>query len=252
MAEQDGGASKAGGDPTPGSGDNKVAFTPEQQEYVNKIVSTRVNETKTAFAKAEEDSRILQNMFKDPDFIAWVNGDRSTPAPGGVTDPMEELLNKDSLSGKEVVAILQKFMGEELKPLKSGLDNVARTTQTLGVDQSLQRLASEVNPKTGEPMYPYLWDQEFKAEVQGMLGKRAANPIDAYYLVERDRQVNGKGVPQTAYLLEGSGSIGGRARRGGLVEAEPETLKSLGVNANKQGKINIRDVVRSLIDKQGG
>jgi hypothetical protein len=256
MGEENiGGASGAN---TPGAGTegNKVTFTPEQQEYVNKIVATRVNETKAGFAKAQEDSTILQNMFKDPEFIAWVNGDRSQPMPGGNgnKDPMEELMDKDTLTGKDVVTLIQQLMGKEMQPIKAGLDNVTRTTQTLGVDHSLQRLASQVDGKTGEPAFPHLWDQEFRGEVMALLGKRAATPEDAYYLAQRDREISGKGIPQTAYLLDSSGGAGGRIRGGlgGGREEKPETLDSLGVKANKQGKVGIRDIVRGLIDKQGG
>lgn len=237
----------ADGNPPVGGAGGKVEFTPEQQQYVNQIVSQRVNEVKGKYAQTEEDSRILQNLLKDPEFVNWLNGDRSAPSGGGngTGDPMEQLMNKEELSGKEVVQLVSQLLGKEIQPIKQTVDQLSNHTRAMGVDTTLQRLANQVDPRTGEALYPYLWDEGFRTEVQGLLGKRASNPEDAYHLALRDRERSGKGVPQTAFFLEGSGR-GGRLPRGGGDDEEPETLEGLKLPA----KANIKQILSALYDKR--
>lgn len=246
----DTGASTNGNPDVTGAGGqgaaDKVRFTPEQQAYINQIVSQRVNEVKAKYAQAEEDSRILQNLMKDPRFIAWLEGDADTPTQGGSQDPVEQLMTKDELSGKDVVMLVKHLLSQEMQPVRRSVDELTNHTRAMGLDTALQRLANQVDPRTGEPMYPYLWDDTFRSEVQALLGKRAATPEDAYWLVLKDRERSGRGVPQSAFFLESSGrrSLSSRGTR----EEEPEdlTLEKLGLPA----KANIKQILSAVYDRR--
>ena len=233
-----------GGNPKPG----QVTFTAEQQEAINRIVSQRVNEVKAGYKQAEDDSRILQQLMKDENFLEFINGGGELPNKGAASqgNSIEALMAKDEISGKDVVALIQHLLGTELKPISRAVDELTNSTRQLGTDTSLQRMASQVDPKTGDALYPYLWDGEFRNEVLSMLGKRAANPIDAYHLAVRDREVNGKGVPETAYLLEGSGTT--RRRGGREDESKPLTREDLKLDP----KAGIRDIIGAVFDRVNG
>lgn len=245
------GQSGTGSDASVASQGGKITFTPEQQEHVNRIVAQRVNEVKGQFSQAAEDSKVLQGLLKDQDFLSWVNGDRQSP-PGGQSpqDPLEALMDKEELSGKEVVTLVSALLNRELQPITRTIQDTAATTRNVGLETHMQRLASQVNPQTGEAMYPYLWDQEFRTEVASALGKRASSIEDAYFLIQRDRESSGKGVPQTAFLLDGGGAPRGirRQERG---DEQPKTLDDLGLKPGANGKKpGLKQILQALVDKQ--
>jgi hypothetical protein len=211
-----------------GSGATGGSFSPEQQQQINQIVSRRVNEVKAGYADVEKKAAILDNLFKDQNFISWLEDGQgqSSSSTGG----QQQTGNNQGLEGVETIQDLVKALPTMiaqtvqpmLKPFEQTNQSVQAMTRATAMQTEIQRMSTAVDQQTGQLQFPYLHDSQFRAEVEKIIQDgRAWRLDDAYALANGDRQRSGAGVPNTAFLLNsrfgGGGGLdnGGRGEGGG-------------------------------------
>jgi len=213
------------GDSETGPGQSEPAngpqFTAEQQETMNKIVSQRVNETKSSLAPDLEKARILDNMFRDPEFVNWLEGKNG----GGKVSQQEQSNPLEGVESFEELAkalpnLIKDMITPMLKPFEQTAGQLQAVTRQTAMQTELQRMASTVD-NNGNYKFQYLGDPNFRTEVEQVISSgRASRLDDAYALVSTDRQSNGSGLPNSNYLLNSRG--GGGSSRPNRSESKPD------------------------------
>jgi hypothetical protein len=180
------------------------------QEQVNKIVSQRVNEIKSQYAGYEEATRkaaILDGMLKDPDFVSWLNGGGTTQgnqggnANGQLNGGFDDVEDIPGLM-KALPQIIAQTVTPMLRPFEQMAGTLQAATKATALNTELQRMSSTLD-ESGNLRYPGLHEPMFRGEVERIISEgRAYRLEDAYALAKSDRTMNGKGVPDSAFLLQ--------------------------------------------------
>jgi hypothetical protein len=189
-------------------GDNTAQFNKEQQEVINKIVSQRVNETKTNLSPELEKAKILDNMFRDPEFVTWLEGKgngNNTPNQQAPSNPLEGIDSFEGLA-KALPDLIKSVVSPMIKPFEQTANNLQAVTRQTALQTELQRMATTIDDR-GNNKFAYLSDPGFRNDVEQIINSgRAYKLDDAYALVTADRNSNGIGLPNSNYLLQSRGN----------------------------------------------